>query len=96
MDEGVKFICTIEWLCTYCQNASSKEQREAAFSTALQLVSYKLWLVKLLPELAEILATQQLNPVAKLVPAPDPVSPSFFQFLPKLFQRLTILLPTFL
>ena len=35
-------------------------------------MSYKPWLVKLLPELAEILASQQLNPVAKLVPAADP------------------------
>lgn len=39
-------------------------------------MSYKSWLVKFLPDLAEILATQQLNPVAKLVPAPDHESPS--------------------
>lgn len=54
-------------------------------------MSYKPWLVKLLPELAEILATQQLNTVAKLVPAPDPVSKffsSFVQFLPGYFQSL--------
>lgn len=86
VDEGAEFIYTNEWLSTYCQNASSKEQREVVFSIALQLVSYKLWLVELLSELAEILATQQLNPVAKLVPAPDPLSPIFFQFLPGYFK----------
>lgn len=65
MDEGAELTYTIELLCTFCQTASREKQ---ALSIALQLVSYKPWLVKLLPGLAEILATQQLNPVAKLVP----------------------------
>lgn len=40
------------------------------------LMSYKLWLVKLLSELAEIVATQQPNPLNKLVPALDPKAPN--------------------